>query len=216
MEGITVKIVRYATALLVTGMFAVSTQAQQIDFEGLTNRAIQGFSQYNGFNWVNFDAKNLIAHQADNVGALAQGGYTNMATSGNTIIYNSSSQNAAITKTGGGVFDFTSANMGAAWNDGLQVTVTGWLNGSKLDTKTITLNTSNPTLVSFNFSGIDKLTFSSFGGTLHAGYTGSGNHFTMDDMTFSPVAAVPEPSTYAMMFVGLGLVGLMARRRKLV
>lgn len=28
------------------------------------------------------------------------------------------------------------------------------------------------------------------------------------------VAAVPEPETYAMMFAGLGLLGLMARRRK--
>jgi hypothetical protein len=30
----------------------------------------------------------------------------------------------------------------------------------------------------------------------------------------APVAAVPEPATYAMLFAGLGLMGLVARRRK--
>lgn len=31
---------------------------------------------------------------------------------------------------------------------------------------------------------------------------------------FSPAAAVPEPETYAMLFVGLGLMGFIVRRRK--
>ena len=31
---------------------------------------------------------------------------------------------------------------------------------------------------------------------------------------YSPVAAVPEPETYAMLLAGLGFVGFMARRRK--
>lgn len=31
---------------------------------------------------------------------------------------------------------------------------------------------------------------------------------------FTPVAAVPEPETYAMLLAGLGLIGFMARRRK--
>ena len=32
----------------------------------------------------------------------------------------------------------------------------------------------------------------------------------------TPVAAIPEPETYALMIAGLGLVGFMARRRKVM
>lgn len=41
-----------------------------------------------------------------------------------------------------------------------------------------------------------------------------GNYSTFTGTFASPVAAVPEPATYAMMLAGLGLVGFMARRRK--
>ena len=34
-----------------------------------------------------------------------------------------------------------------------------------------------------------------------------------DGLTVSPVAAVPEPDTYAIMLAGLGLLGVIARRR---
>ncbi len=37
----------------------------------------------------------------------------------------------------------------------------------------------------------------------------------MRDLGYSAVTPVPEPETYAMMLVGLGLIGAIARRRKL-
>lgn len=46
--------------------------------------------------------------------------------------------------------------------------------------------------------------------------TGTGGFLQFDDITVSPavVAAVPEPSTWAMMLIGLGFVGGAMRRRK--
>ena len=42
------------------------------------------------------------------------------------------------------------------------------------------------------------------------GYQG---YFAMDDFTYTTAAAIPEPSTYALMMLGLGVVGLSAARR---
>jgi len=61
----------------------------------------------------------------------------------------------------------------------------------------------------FNFTttgGLQALVFSSVGGD---GYSGA----VLDNV--SVTAAVPEPETYAMMLAGLGLVGVIARRRKM-
>jgi hypothetical protein len=56
---------------------------------------------------------------------------------------------------------------------------------------------------------VDSLTYLGYGGT---GFLGAGiSHFTVYGTVTPPI---PEPSTYALMLAGLGVVGWMARRRR--
>lgn len=93
-------------------------------------------------------------------------------------------------------------------NDTDDVTIEAFLNGSLVES----INFPNTTgLYTVDFIGIQNA-----GGFDSIQVTTAENHngfFAMDDFRFQ-VAAVPEPSTYALMIGGLGLVGFMARRRR--
>ena len=56
------------------------------------------------------------------------------------------------------------------------------------------------------FSNMKSVTFSAFGADVQ-----TNNGFTLDNIVATPV---PEPESYAMMLVGVGLIGTVIRRRK--
>jgi hypothetical protein len=103
------------------------------------------------------------------------------------VAYNNAGQPASVTGT---TFNFIGADLTAAWNNGLSVTVDGYDNGVLVDEKTVVVNTTAPTFFQFDFDGITELVFSSTGGT-NAGDGGIGTQFVMDDFTFT---AVGDPS----------------------
>ena len=84
------------------------------------------------------------------------------------------------------------------------------INGNLLETLTYKANTgwAVVSLTSANIARIDLVGSKFQGNTLF---------FGIDQVTFTPAAvnaAVPEPTTWAMMIAGFGLVGGAMRRRK--
>jgi len=173
-------------------MLAAVGQAQGgiLTFDDLgSESAIPIPDGYGGFDWTDF------SHMDGTV--LAPGsGFDNGRVSNYHVAYNADGNAAAVCD---GAFDFNSAYLTGAWRDGLNVQVTGFLGKDllgnpilKYDT-TVTVDTTAPKLFNFNYLNIDRLVFSSFGGT-PAGL--ADNHFAMDNFTFTTgEQVIPEPAS---------------------
>jgi len=185
---------------LVTSLEMAFAQTEILTFDDLPG--VGGFDQYllvpngyGGLQWQNFQYMDGLAQP--------NSGYLNGVVSPNNIAFNDAGNPALISD---GSFNLNSAYLTAAWNDGLQVEVQGFVGAALIYDHTYTVNTTGPTLVNFNYTGIDQVTFISSGGTLHPGISGRGEQFVMDNLSITPVA---EPSTVAL--VGLATMSLILR-----
>jgi len=164
---------------------------------------------YGGLNWDNFY---YINGDFD----LTSGYFYGIVSPGN-VAYNAFGAPADVMSVSSSTpFFFNGAYFTAAWNDNLQVTVTGYSGATPVDSETVTLSATAPTFESFNYAGVTEVTFDSFGGTPHPGYDGSGEHFAMDNFTYNQRVRSITPEPVSLMFFGTGLVavsGYVARRR---
>ncbi len=191
-----------ATAIVIGSV--VGANAAVLTFDDLFGGGGQPISNgYQGFNWNNMGAVDT-AYMATGYGT---NGYTNGMVSPNNVAYNLVGNPASIYSNT--QFDFNGAYLTAAWNNGLTINVKGYNGANLLYDSTIVVDTFAPTFFNFNFLGVTKVDFNSYGGT-SAGYVGSGTHFAMDNFTYN-ASAVPEPSTILLLgsaMVGLGLTRL--------
>jgi hypothetical protein len=177
--------------------FPVFAGASTLTFDDIGGDVPNG---YGGLNWSNFGSYNTSQ--------ATQSGYVNGVVSPTNVIYNGYGSPAEVSSST--PFNLNSIYLTAAWNNGLTVDVTAYLAGQQVESTTFTLDTNGPTLETFDWKNIDRVRFVSSGGT-HAGYSGYGLQFAVDNMTINN--AVPEPTTVALL--SLGLLGFRASRRKL-
>lgn len=163
---------------------------------------------YHGFNYSNLDYINTIP--------LPGTGYRTGTVSPHNVAYNGYGNPASLTSAGGTAFTLDSFYLTAAWNDDLDVTVTASRLGVVLDTTTLIVSTDGPTLETLNWTGIDTLQFSAFGGTPHPHAAGSGTNFVLDNLAIDESASSPTPEPQTLVLVGSGaLAALGAARRRL-
>src|SRR5260221_13569032 len=67
-------------------------------------------------------------------------------------------------------FNFLSAYLTGAWNNNLNIEVQGFSGTNLLYDTTVVASATSPTLFTFNYLDIDRLTFNSFGGQKNAGF----------------------------------------------
>jgi hypothetical protein len=101
----------------------------------------------------------------------------------------------------GGLFDLDGLWLAGAYGN-QTLTITGYLNGVAVDSVTQAVTQTAQQFTFNGFKGIDSFSIA----------TGvEGNYWALGSVM---ITVVPEPEAYAMLLAGLGMVGVMARRRR--
>ncbi len=148
---------------------------------------------YGGLNWNNFGV-------IDGLKVTPDYGYYTGVVSPPNVAFNEYGDPASISVSKG-LFDLDSAYLTAALNLGtpLNIQVQGFVGTTLLYNNTYTVNNSGPTLVNFDYLGVNRVTFTS----------SPAEVFAMDNLTVT----VPEPGTCLLISVAAALGGFGVRRR---
>lgn len=187
-------------AAVATPLAAGSVLLTFDDLPTLSNLGTYVPNGYGGLQWDTF------MYFSPAVSGPYPSGYVNGTISPPNVAFNAYASPASLSS--GVSFDLSSAYLTAAWNDGLQVEVQGFISGTLTYDNTYTLNTTSPQLINFNYLGVDQVTFSSSGGVNNNYPNGFGTMFAMDNLVLN---AVPEPN--ALWLCGFGAFASMISRR---
>jgi hypothetical protein len=165
---------------------------ETITFDDLPSSVTSPISSpYQGLNWQNFFAESI-----SDVGIPS--GYGIACVSLPNIAYNGGGNSASISISSG-TFTLNSGYFSAAWRDGLQMQVEGFLGGTLEYSNSYSLYTTLQNYIDFDYSGVDTVVFSTSGGTPHFSPILTGGNFSMDNLSVT----IPEPGAFAMGLTGL-------------
>lgn len=190
-------VLKVALTLMVSSTLA---SAQVITFDDLPeSTGTQIGNGYQGLDWNNFY---YLSGPLD-----PDSGYQNGTVSSPNVGYNGFGDPASFTSAT--PFTLTSADITAAWNNGLNVEVIGYNGATELYDNNYTVNTTGPTDIAFDYSGITEVEFITSGGT-PAGLSGSGEHMAIDNIVLN---GVPDAGATSVLLGGaVTILGLLRRK----
>jgi hypothetical protein len=119
-------------------------------------------NNYQGLVWSNFGIVNGVL-QHNNFPFFTNGYYYGLV-SGSNVAFNAAGDPAeAEIDSPGTNFDFLSAYLAGAWRSNLNIEVQGFNGATLLYDTTVVANATVPTLFAFDYEGINRLVFNSFG-----------------------------------------------------
>jgi hypothetical protein len=188
-----------AGAAVVAVGAALPAQAMTITFDEIPGQFDPIANGYQGLNWDSFGAVNVPGYNSVFPSIT---GLNNSLISGDNIATNLRSPATVSSTT---AFTLNSAFLTGVLSNGFDIQVQGFLGATQLYNQTVVASTSAPTLFTFNFQGVDRVTFTSF------------DYFAMDNLVVNePVnaSAVPVPPQFLATAVGAGLSALKLRKGK--
>jgi hypothetical protein len=190
------------TILLSLCVLAISSAAfgSVITFSDLSGTTVP--NGYAGFDWTNFD------HMMGMLDPLASGGVVGPPVPAQSFVMNHAGQIASFGSTA--EFSLSSIWLATNWSSQLHLEVVGLLGGTAVHSMIVDLQSGQPLIVNFNWSGIDGVRFVPIAPASVAGST----EFAMTDVVINQAPAVPEPSTLLLIVPALGLVGNKLRRSR--
>ena len=164
-------------------------------------------NNYQGLVWSNCAVVNGIL-SPNNPPPITNGFYYGVVSSSNVAVlaYNGTSE----IDSPGTNFNFLSAYFTGGWNSNLNIEVQGFNGTNLLYDTTVVASATNPTLFTFNYLDVNRLSFIGSGGqSAFDGIVDSA--FAMDNFTFE---FVPEPSPLLLTAAAALLLWPLLKRKR--
>jgi hypothetical protein len=165
-----------------------SVLAETVDFDDLDPFYSDGYpvpAGYAGLTWVNFNSMYVPSYHGDSIGYV-----TGMA-SEEFVVYNFLGGAAEFSSSE--PFTFVGAYLTAAWFDGLEITVDGYVDSQLVYTSTVRVSPTVRQYFTFDYKGVTRVTFIPSGGTLAAQSPVDRPFFVLDNLEIT--GGDPEADT---------------------